>query len=77
VYRSLPLHSGKGRLIAEIDVIGVGAHGVDIFEVKCSNRVVKARKQLQKIKRLFGSGLDEQVNTWFYCGEAGRLLQII
>lgn len=76
VFRGLPLHSNKGRLIGEIDLLAVNDHAVDIFEVKCSFRPVKARKQLQKITKIFGSESDQAVNTWFYCGEAAKLLKI-
>lgn len=76
IYRSLPLHSSRGRLVGEIDLLAVNDHAVDIFEVKCSFRPVKAKKQLQKITKLFGAEFDQQVNTWFYCGEAAKLVKI-
>ena len=73
MYRGLPLISSRGRMVGEIDLLGVHAGGVDVFEVKCSFRPVKARKQLQKISKLFN---DKQVKTWFYCGEAAQLMKI-
>ncbi len=76
IYRSLPLRSSRGRLVGEIDLVAVNPWGVDIFEVKCSFRPVKARKQLEKIRRLVGGEFDGQVNTWFYCGEAEQLVKI-
>ena len=77
MYRNLPLHSPKGRLVGEIDLIAVNKTTVDIFEVKCSFRPVKARKQLAKIKKIFGSEIDKTVNTWFYCGEASQLVRMV
>jgi len=41
VYRGLPLISRRGRLVGEIDLLGVHGGGVDIFEVKCSFRPVR------------------------------------
>lgn len=76
IYRGLPLHSQRGRLVGEIDMVAVGNHGVDIFEVKCSYRPVKAKKQLEKIKRIFGGRQDQPINAWFYCGEAAKLVKI-
>jgi len=73
VYRSLPLFSERDRLIGEIDMVGVSENGsVDVFEVKCSFRPVKARKQLLKIKKIFGG----EVNTFFYHGAGEQLLRM-
>lgn len=77
VYRGLPLHSVRGRLVGEIDLVAVNPGMVDIFEVKCSFRPTKARKQLEKIRRLVGGEFNGEVNTWFYCGEASQLVKVI
>ena len=76
VYRGLPLLSRRGRLVGEIDLLGVHGGGVDVFEVKCSFRPVKARKQLAKVRKLFGDEVAGAVNTWFYCGEAAQLVPV-
>jgi hypothetical protein len=76
VYRGLPLYSRRGRLVAEIDLLAVNPGMVDIFEVKCSFRPTKARKQLEKIRRLVSGYEDAAVQTWFYCGEAATLVKV-
>jgi len=76
VYRGLPLYSEKKRLIGEIDLVAVSKHSVDIFEVKSSFRVVKARKQLEKIRRIFGDSLEVAVNIYFYHGAGAQLVKL-
>jgi hypothetical protein len=75
IYRSLPLFSERNRLIGEIDMVGVSSYGVDIFEVKCSFRPVKAKKQLLKIRKIFGQN-DKDVNAFFYHGAGEQLVRI-
>jgi hypothetical protein len=48
------LFSIKGQKLGEIDVIAHKDDYCDIYEVKCSYRVVKAKKQLKKIKEILG-----------------------
>lgn len=76
LYRGLPLISKKGRMVGEIDLLAVNDACIDIFEVKCSFRPTKARKQLEKIRKIVGAEYNQEVNTWFYCGEAGKLVKI-
>lgn len=57
-------------------MLAINSSSVDIFEVKCSFRPTKARKQLEKIRKIVGAENDKTVNTWFYCGEAGKLVRI-
>ncbi|MEK6822190.1 MAG: hypothetical protein AABY13_00035 [Nanoarchaeota archaeon] len=65
--------SGKRGMKAEIDLIGYKDGRVDVFEVKCSFRIVKARKQLRRIQRLLN--LDG-MTLLFYCGMADKLERI-
>jgi Holliday junction resolvase-like predicted endonuclease len=44
--------SQRKRKIGEIDIIAHKGDICDIYEVKCSYRIVKARKQLKKIKKV-------------------------
>ncbi|MFH1916893.1 MAG: hypothetical protein ABIJ21_06555 [Nanoarchaeota archaeon] len=62
--RHIPLISSRGRLVGEIDLVGVWGERVDIFEVKCSFRIIKARRQLQKIRKYIG----KNAGYYFYCG---------
>lgn len=73
--RNVPLYSNRNRRIAEIDILAVEGKNQDIYEVKCSHRVVKARHQLQKIRKILSKSSMVR-DTFFYCGEAGKLLKI-
>lgn len=63
----------KNRKVAEIDLIAYREDTCDVFEVKCSYRVVKAKKQLKKIKKL----MPEVKRTFFYCGESDVIENIV
>ena len=64
---------GKKRSLGEIDIVAKKGNKVDLYEVKCSHRIVKARKQLQRMKRLMN--LDKS-KTYFYCGSSESLTVI-
>ena len=68
---NIPLFSDTAnRKLAEIDLLAERDDGdCDAFEVKCSYRKVKAKKQLRKIKKL----VPEVKRTYFYCGESGNI----
>ena len=69
---NVPIKKSK-RKIGEIDIIGRKGDKFDIYEVKCSYRIIKAKKQLSRIKNI----LDiEGGNSFFYCGSAGMLISI-
>jgi hypothetical protein len=71
----VPLYSKRKRLVAEIDLLAFKEDYCDIFEVKCSYRITKARKQLTKIRRLISE--DSKVrHSFFFCGESGKLTNI-
>lgn len=76
-YTNLPMFSEKKRLIGEIDLIGVCGEYIDVYEVKCSHRPTKAKKQLKKIRKIL-SKINEfkHIRTFFYCGESSRLEMI-
>ncbi len=59
----------KGNL-GEIDLVGRKGSSIDLYEVKCSHRIVKAKKQLQRMQRLLQ--LDKS-RAYFYCGSSGAL----
>jgi len=46
---------------------------IDIYEVKCSYRKTKARKQLERLKKLF----PEIKSLFFFCGESGMLERLV
>lgn len=53
IERNVPIYSKKKRnrqrLVAEIDILAMKQGKYDVYEVKCSHRYYKARKQLSKI----------------------------
>jgi len=63
----------KGRSLGEIDLLAQKGEEIDIYEVKCSYRIVKARKQLSRIKKYLNIG---QVGTYFYCGSSGVITAV-
>ena len=81
LFKHVPIYSTKKRskkqkLVGEIDVVAFKGDNYDIFEVKCSRRIVKAKKQLFKIKRALGS--DKKLrNSFFFCGESGEMEKLL
>ena len=69
--KNVPLYSKKKRLVGEIDLMGINVGAVDVYEVKCSHRLTKAKHQLDKIKRLMKR---KPQHLYFYCGESDRVL---
>ena len=75
-YDSISTHmklEKKKRLIAEIDVVARRGDELHLFEVKCSHRIIKARKQLTKLKKIFGS---YDTTCYFYCGMGDKLVEV-
>jgi hypothetical protein len=68
---NVPIKSCK-RNFGEIDIVARKGSDIDVYEVKCSHRIVKARKQLTRIKRFVRSAKK----AYFYCGSSGLLLQL-
>ena len=64
---------GIKRSLGEIDIIAKKGKKIDLYEVKCSYRIVKARKQLKRMKRLLD--LDNS-RAYFYCGISGALTTV-
>ena len=62
--------ASKKRSLGEIDLIAKKGNKVDLYEVKCSHRILKAKKQLQRMKRLMNL---QKSKTYFYCGSSGSL----
>ena len=69
---NVPLRHSK-RSLGEIDLIGQKGNKFDVYEVKCSYRIVKAKKQLNRIKRILNL---ENVRSYFYCGNSKMLVTI-
>ena len=75
LYTHYPIFGRKCKL-AEIDVLGIKDGTIDVYEIKCSPRITKARRQLSRIKRLLSAKTRQPVNTFFYCGMSNVVLAI-
>ncbi len=74
ILKGVPIYSGRKRLIGEIDMIGIKNDFWDLFEVKCSHRITKAKLQLRKFRKLLHN--KNVRRTYFFCGDSGLLLKI-
>ena len=75
-YDYVSLHvkvKAKKRSLGEIDIIARKGSNVDLYEVKCSHRILKAKKQLKKIKRVLNL---QKAKSYFYCGSSGIITGI-
>jgi hypothetical protein len=61
----------KKRSLGEIDVLAKKGDNVDIYEVKCSYRITKAKKQASSIRKHFHERIS---NFYFYCGATASLV---
>jgi hypothetical protein len=71
----VPLYSPKKRLVGEIDVLAFKDDVCDIYEVKCSYRIAKAKRQLEKVKKHIEKASPVR-NIFFFCGEAESLVWV-
>ena len=69
---NVPIKHSK-RSLGEIDIIAKKGNRFDLYEVKCSYRIFKARKQLNRIKRYLNL---KNARSYFYCGSS-KLLVVI
>jgi len=74
ILKGVPIYSKKKRLVGEIDMIGIKNNFWDLFEVKCSHRITKAKMQLKKCKKLLHNKNIRR--TYFFCGDSGLLMKI-
>ena len=72
VHTNVPLKNCK-RLLGEIDIVAKKGGRCDIYEVKCSYRIIKARKQLARLKKHLN---EKDIRTFFYCGNSNMLVTI-
>ena len=71
---NVPIYSKRKRLVGEIDLVGVKDGRYDIYEVKCSYRISKAKRQLEKVK----GHLERHMvrDAFFFCGANRALICI-
>jgi predicted RecB family endonuclease len=63
----------KKRFVGEIDVLAKKGNSFDLYEVKCSYRITKAKKQAKSLRKHFGKKIS---NIYFYCGATSSLILI-
>jgi predicted RecB family endonuclease len=63
----------RKRSLGEIDLVARKGNEVDIYEVKCSYRILKAKKQLKRMKKLLRFPNSK---SFFYCGSSGALVGV-
>ena len=61
------------RSLGEVDIIAKKGNRFDLYEVKCSFRIVKAKKQLERIKRYLNL---QDSRGYFYCGNSKALITV-
>ena len=69
---NVPVRHSK-RSLGEIDIIAKKGNRFDLYEVKCSYRILKAKKQLARIKKYLK--LDN-ARSFFYCGNSKLLVTV-
>ncbi len=72
VSMNVPLKHAK-RSLGEIDVIAKKGDRFDIYEVKCSYRILKAKKQLNRVKKYLNL---KNARSYFYCGNSRLLVAV-
>lgn len=57
------------RRLGEIDVLAKKGDKIDLYEVKCSHRIVKAKHQLKRMRKYL-----QFADAYFYCGTSKLLM---
>ena len=57
--------------LGEIDVLAKKGDKIDLYEVKCSHRIIKAKHQLKRLRKYV-----KFENAFFYCGTSGLLFVV-
>jgi predicted RecB family endonuclease len=69
---NVPVRRSK-RSLGEADIIARKGGKTDIYEVKCSYRIMKAKKQLKRLKNILNL---KGARTYFYCGNSKLLVTV-
>ena len=72
IFVNVPVRHSK-RSLGEIDIIAKKGNRFDLYEVKCSFRILKAKKQLSRLKRYLKL---ENARSYFYCGNSKLLVTV-
>ncbi len=61
------------RSLGEIDIVARKGNRLDLYEVKCSYRILKAKKQLNRAKKFLNL---KNARSYFYCGNSKLLVTV-
>ena len=61
------------RSVGEIDILARRGNTYDVYEVKCSYRITKAKKQIKKLQKHLNFKI---AHRYFYCGATSGLILI-
>lgn len=62
-----------GDVLCEIDILAKRGSEIHLYEVKCSNRMNKAKEQLKKAERFYEG---RETFCYFYNGEGDFLVEL-
>jgi len=72
LFTHVPIYSKRKRLVGEIDILALKDGYCDVYEVKCSPRVHKAKKQLRRLRKVMS--LESNLRgAFYYCGSSDFL----
>ena len=69
---NVPVKSYK-RSLGEIDIMAKKGSRFDLYEVKCSFRILKAKKQLKRLRNILNL---KDARSYFYCGNSKALVAV-
>ncbi len=69
---NVPVKHSK-RSLGEVDILAKKGNRFDLYEVKCSYRILKAKKQLSRLKKYLKL---ENARSYFYCGNSKLLVTV-
>ena len=69
---NVPIRHAK-RSLGEIDILAKKGDRLDLYEVKCSYSILKAKKQLARMKKYLKL---TDARSYFYCGNSKLLVTI-
>jgi len=63
-----------GRLVGEIDLVGIVGNNWDLYEVKANDQYAKAEKQLRNLRKYLCDCAN--VKLYYYSGRRGRIEEV-
>ena len=76
ILTNIPIYALRKRkycVVGEIDLLAKKGNEYDIYEVKCSFRITKAKLQLRKLRRQAHYNI---INSFFYCGNSAQIIAV-